>query len=87
METVAKEQVYTATEWEGLHMVPGMRHIMIVRMLFITAFIITTRTSTGTTVCATDRSGRHIVMAFITALVPGLRSDIYIHIITVNMYS
>lgn len=87
METVEKEPVYTVTDWEGLHMVPGMWHIMTVHMLFITVITITIHTSTGTAVYVTGLSGQHIVMACITTLAHGQPSDIFIPIITGNMYS
>jgi hypothetical protein len=60
---------------------------MTVHMLFVTAIALTIHSSTGIAVYATDQSGQRIVMAYITALAPGLRSDIYIPIITGNMYS
>jgi len=59
---------------------------MTVHMLFITAITIAIHSSTDIVVYATELSGQRIVMACVTALVPGLRSDIYIHIIIANMY-
>jgi hypothetical protein len=59
---------------------------MTVRMSFITAIIITIRSSIVIIVCAGDQYGRGIVTDCITILVHGLLSDISIRIITVNMF-